>query len=735
MSAAVVLVFAGAPFCTQARPKPNIVHIMVDDLGWQDIASHKIEGEPVYETPHLDRLTREGRRFTEAYSPAPTCAPSRVAFLRGQYPVHTGVYHVQGGRIPRPLSEQVPLLAPYYIYGLPVGEPMIPELLKQAGYVSAHIGKWHAGGKSAGYPFPMDQGFDFGHTEINGRTKTYPDPDLWKPEERYKNIWTGSWSAMHPDRLSDFATAEPSDPYQVDAEGRPFDKTLDLALGFMSKHKDQPFFLNYATFYVHGPFGTRDRVRFEKYLDIMGYEFPDDPGPINSGQSGHSNPYYASMVDTVDWMIGQVIYYLEATDDPRNPGHKLIENTYVIVDSDNGGYIGQPAERITDNSPLRGGKMSNYEGGIRIPFIVRGPGIPAGTQTDAAINLIDLFPTFLEMADLEADPALQLDGVSILPVMQGEAEQVIRPDGSIRDTLYWFYPAEAHMSVVMRKGDWKLVNNLGVGYLGQHAGVSLQKGIELFRLSKDNGTSGDLGESRNLADQYPEKRDAMLAEMNTFMEGADVSMPYRNLSVATAEERAASPDVLGLGWEKDHVWVRLGSGAGQVDIVEAKLLYTLNPEPFDSTQGHREEWFPSPATIREGRVEARMPSGATHAVFCMRDANGFLVTSEPMPSFQEASYAVKDSELLADGFAYKPGLFALIELGREARASARKAGLDLSDLNAAMAEAQRQYAMEVIEEKAITDTIRALRAAIRNLDGTAEAKHPLINRFPTDPLF
>ena len=157
---AMVGVFAG--------PQPNIVHIMVDDLGWQDIASHKIDGKPVYETPNLDQLTQAGRRFTQAYSPAPTCAPSRVAFLRGQYPANTGVYHVMGGRIPRPLSKTVPKLSPYYIYGLPNEEPTIADVLKKAGYYTGHVAKWHAGGKSAGYPFPLDQGFDFGFSEKNG---------------------------------------------------------------------------------------------------------------------------------------------------------------------------------------------------------------------------------------------------------------------------------------------------------------------------------------------------------------------------------------------------------------------------------------------------------------------------------------------------------------------------------------------------------------------------------------
>jgi len=723
------------PSAASAFPRPNIVHIMVDDLGWQDIASHKIGGDAIYETPHLDRLTREGRRFTDAHSPAPTCAPSRVSFLRGQYPVNTGVYHVMGGRIPRPISKAVPHLAPYYIYGLPVEEPTIAEILKDAGYVTGHVGKWHAGGKSAGYPFPPDQGFDFGHTEVMGQRKICNDPDLWRPEDRIKNNWAGSWAQMRPDRVSDFATDDPSDPYQLDEDGRPFDKPLDMVLGFMDKYKDRPFFMNYCPFYVHGPFGTRDRKRLELYCQKMGFDFPTDPGTINPGMTGQSNPYYASMVDTLDWMIGEVVTYLEETDDPRNPGHKLIDNTYIIVDSDNGGYIGAPKEWITDNSPLRSGKMSSYEGGIRIPFIVRGPGVEAGSSCDATINLIDLFPTFMEMAGAQTDADLELDGCNILPLIHGSSDQVIQADGSVRDTLYWFYPAESHMTVVMRKGDWKLVNNLGVGYLGKHAGVDKQSGLELFRFSNEDGSAGDLGERENLASQYPERRDAMLAEMNAFLTASKVTMPYRNLKAASAEEQAASPAVLELGTDEDRVWVKFETGATQADIVEAQFIYTLNPEPFDTTKGRREEWFPAPAKIGPGRVDAVMPPGATHGLFCMRDANGFLVTSEPMPDLQEANYGVKDTDLLENGFAYKPGLYALMQLGKQAQAAANKAGVETDPLQVALATAQQLYADETFNELAVIDAIRTLRAAIRNQKDAPQAKHPLINRFPTDPLF
>ena len=793
--------FCCTPSISTAAPRPNIVHIMVDDLGWQDVASHKLDGKPIYETPHLDRLTRDGRRFTNAYSPAPSCAPSRVAFLRGQHPVNTGVYHVSGGRIPRPWHPSSPAVCPYYRYGLPVEEPMIPEALKKAGYITGHVGKWHAGGKSAGYPFPLDQGFDFGFTEKNGRQKYYNDPDLWSPEDGNRNQFFGSWGRMKPDRLTEFATSAPDDPYQLNEDGRPFDKPHDLAMGFMDKYKDRPFFLNYCPYYVHGPIQSRDRVRFEHYLKKMGHEFPTDAGPIYHELDGQMNPYYASMVDTVDWMIGDVISYLEATDDPRNPGHKLIDNTYIIVDSDNGGVI-----PYTDNAPLRGGKQNTWEGGVRIPFLVRGPRVPAGSVCDTPINLIDLFPTFMTMAGMEVPNAiaslsragtlpagpdsptagkvfrptkdrdavdLDLDGCNILPLIHGTSDKAVYPDGEERESIFWFFPWDAHMSAAMRKGEWKLVNHYGIPR-GQNA-----KPVQLFRLYAQDGSTSDLSEAQNVAEQYPEICNAMLAELNNFIASSGVPVPHKNLAASSvpAEHRAASPAILERGSDKDRVWAtfetgtpsaasagsgQAGSGQeGKAEIVEAQLLYTLNPKPLDSTRGSREEWFAAPATIREGRVEATMPPGATHAIFSMVDANGYLLHSETMPAVCDVGHQTHDSTILKNGYAYKPGLFALIKLGERARKSAEKSGRDVSALKEALNAAKRAYetvgegredfpsygdgggqvgretfpaSVDIMDEMHC-DAIRALRAAIRNQKGATEAKHPLINRFPTEPLF
>ncbi len=197
----------------------------------------------------------------------------------------------------------------------------------------------------------------------------------------------------------------------------------------------------------------------------------------------------------------------------------------------------------------------------------------------------------------------------------------------------------------------------------------------------------------------------------------------------------ASPRPIAIGWrppnqskrvhqrssvlapQHDRVWVTFETGKGKVAITEAKFLYTLSPRWMDSTRGHREEWFSAAATIQDGRVTAIMPPGATHGAFCLRDANDFLITSESMPSFQEISHGTTDTKILENGFAYKPGLFALIKLGEQARNSAKKANLDTTVLEAAIASARQAHESEDDSDVLHCNAIRMLRVAIRSQEG------------------
>ncbi|MDF7823601.1 sulfatase [Pontiellaceae bacterium B12227] len=724
----LVLIPVGLAVGVWAAPQPNIVHILVDDLGWQDIVCFDVDGETWLETPNLDRLAKRGRKFMQAYSPAPTCAPSRAAYISGQYPVHTGIYHVYGGKLPRAWYEGHAKITshinPFYPYRLPLTENTIAKELQKAGYFTGHVGKWHLGGRSNGYPFPVNYGFDFGYmSDPDSSTLYYNDPDIWGSKKDGAKVFNGLAATMKPDRLSDFATDSPNDPYRLDDDGRPFDKPLDTALGFIKKHKDKPFFLNYCTYYVHGPIQARNRERFEYYCKKMGMAVPTDPGPVNDKSPGAPNPYYATMIDTLDWMVGQVIKVLETTGDPRNPGHKLIENTYIMISSDNGGLLGY-GDTVTCNAPLRGGKQHLHEGGIRIPFIVSGPSVPEDSTCDTPISLIDLYPTMLAMAGQPPSKNPKLDGVNIFPLMTGQSSQAIAPDGSVRDALYFYFPNYHTAGSAIRKGNWKAVRNLAPG-------VNSNPEVELFRLYNDDGSVADLGEANNLAAEMPELSNRLLAELDEFMTAAKITKPYKDpKGVTPAPGQDKVPSVLARAAKGSRIWVDVETGAEKSPIVDAKLLYTVNGSYLEQTKGRREMWFEASATIDGCRIEGVVPPGTTHAAFCMVDKEGFLIMSEELPSNQKVSMGKADTTYLVDGYAFRPGLFALIELGEQAVAELKHSGKSNPALQNEIKRAKAVYAKGKASDMEYCDTIRALRGSIRDLKGTvSQADNYHLNLF------
>ena len=274
------------------------------------------------------------------------------------------------------------------------------------------------------------------------------------------------------------------------------------------------------------------------------------------------------------------------------------------------------------------------------------------------------------------------------------------------------------MSSAIRSGDWKLVRGYG-SWLGGNA----DEDVKLFRLYQD-GAPNDIGEAQDVSRQYPEIRNRLLADLEERIAAAGQSVPHQNATGqgVNAGLLAQMPAVLGLGSEGDRVWVDLESGEGKAQIEKAQLLYTLNPPQMDTIRGHREEWLPAPAKVHQGRVEARMPPGATHAVFSMVDRNGFLITSEPMPAVTDVGHHVLDSTLVDNGFAFKPGLYALIQLGDAAKSSAG----NTTALNGALAAAKTAYAAGELSDDAYCDVIRSLRAAIRNQTGAPQAQHSLL---------
>ncbi len=721
-----------------SAPQPNIVHILTDDLGWQDVACYyraEQGKESIYETPNMDRMAKDGMRFMQAYSPAPTCAPSRAAYLSGRTTLRTGVYHVLGGWPVRARTANHKYIDPAYSGRLPMDAPTIANALKDSGYVTAHIQKMHVGGIHHGFPGPLDYGFDFSWT--TGARMRYNDAELWDPSDKKRADYHGIWAPLKPRHTNFPSSRDPNAPYALDEDDRPFDSVVDLAVRWMNKvHDDgKPFFVNFCPSFVHGPIATRDRKRLEHYCKKMGYEFPTDAGRLSDKTKGQINPYYAAMIDSLDWQIGQLIAFLEATDDPRNPGHKLIDNTYIMVSSDNGGAVHAGTitgmEACADNSPLRDGKKSMFEGGLRIPFIIQGPGIDAGSVNQTPINLIDMLPTYVAMAGQNDWKDLDVDGCNVLPVMLGEQQEVLQANGRVRDTMLYSFPIEHIGSSVIRKGDWKLILN----HVQEMNGLPQ---VQLYRINNADGSACDLSETNNLAESHPEKAKALREELEAWLKKYESPLPYKNAQLANNPLPGTEnvPAVVEKTSDGSTIRVRVETGADKARIVEARLIYTTNGSDELRTNKHYEEWFPAPATVLVDGAEAVVPPGMTHGILYLRDENGFMVASESMePRMTPGSDIwAKGTEFIQDGYAYRPGLVALIETGRSAQKKANnwrkrllRSDQDVSDLAQALAAAE-QVAAQPVEEKTYAQAMRDLRNAIRELD-VPEARLDVLNQF------
>ena len=322
------------------------------------------------------------------------------------------------------------------------------------------------------------------------------------------------------------------------------------------------------------------------------------------------------MVEMLDYYVGQLVKELETTDDPRWPGHKLIENTYLIFTSDNGGMEGHPGEIITDNFPLDRGKISIMEGGTRVPLIITGPGIKAGIESDVMINGLDFYPTILSLTGTPMPKGKPLDGLNLAPLLKGDPTDpflVKTASGKPRDTMVWHFPNSVALESSIRRGDYKLVRNY----------TPTGEKLELFRLYKtENGTSKrvDIEEQKNLAAAHPKKAAALNEKLTAALTEMKASYPYLNpnykRSLANKEKvpTVTSHKLSG----NTATFVFKNNGA---KVTRANLLYTDNG-------GHRyEEWYRTPATLNsDGTVTAILPKGTTHYLINLIDENNFLVS-------------------------------------------------------------------------------------------------------------
>jgi arylsulfatase A-like enzyme len=592
---------------------PNIVIFLADDLGWQDTKLNDVGANCPWETPNVERLAARGMNFPQAYSPAPTCTPTRVALLTGKHSVRTGVTHVSGGQPPIGRAADTHM-DPFYPARMEVSEVTIANALRDYGYRTGHVGKWHVAVNHNAYPGPLDQGFS------------------WSSRAR------GVTRGMSPDRLSEFATDAPGDPYRLDADGRPFDQTTEDALTFMELNKEYPFFLYLAHWMVHTPIQTRDRALLQYYCDKLGIPFPTDPKAITT--PGQTNPYYGAMVDTLDWSLGKVLDYLMATDDPRNPGHKLIDNTYLVFSSDNGGAVRSGQEIITSNAPLSKGKTSAREGGIRVPFVIAGPGIAANAKSQELLNLLDLYPTILTLTGAPGDPDqnAQFDGVDLSSHLFGASPWIAQADGTRRDTLYWHYPHILELHSAIRKGDFKLLKNYATN------------DYNLFRLYHSDGRRADWEEANDLAGDpaYAAVRDDLAADLEAFLVSLGAAYPHQNpdySQAATLPGFNRMPRFVVKGYEPrtGEAYALYETGSDKAPVERVYMLYTLNGGHPD------EEWFQVEAQLdrTRRRASAVLPAGATHFLFNLVDRNNFLVSTDKM-RYQETASPLVSSPVVSE---------------------------------------------------------------------------------------
>ncbi len=429
-----------------AAQRPNVVLIVVDDLGWTDLACY---GSDLYQTPHIDRLARDGMRFTQAYSACTVCSPTRASLLTGKYPARLHITDWIPGQMPA----NPKMLVPNWTKYLPLTETTIARVLQSAGYTTASIGKWHLGNEET---YPQQHGFD-----LNIAGTSAPAPPSYFAPWKIATLSEGVDGEYLTDRLA------------------------EEAVSFVERSKDQPFFLYWPHFCVHTPIqGRADLV--EKYRAIP------------RGKLRHQNAVYAAMVESVDQAVGKLRRKLKELN--------LDRRTIIIFTSDNGGRV-----PTTSNHPLRVGKGSCYEGGIRVPLIVHWPGVTrAASQCETPAISADLYPTLLEMIGLEDAAGHRSDGVSLVPLLR-ETGQLAR------DALFWHYPHHQHYQQggampygAIREGDFKLIEFYDDARL------------ELYNLRED------ISEQLNLVVRMPQKARQLQQRLAAWRKEVGAQMPTPN---------------------------------------------------------------------------------------------------------------------------------------------------------------------------------------------------------------
>ena len=605
----LLFIFSLASLADNRPTKPNVLLILTDDLGWQDVKCYDIDEPSPMETPNIDSLAKQGVKFWQAYAPAPTCAPSRCAIMSGNHPARAQKTHVVGGAPPTPNHKYGwTMMAPWYSGRMPANEKTIARVLKTNGYVTGHSGKWHMAIDHHAFPQPEDQGFD------------------WTRSSR------GARSGM-PNRVEGFASSQAKDPFRLDENGYPYHQTSEDALTFLKENHHKPFFLYYATWLVHTPIHTRSEQLLEKYCKKLGVKRPTDKSGWT--MKGQTNPFYCAMVEELDYHMGKVFKYLKTTNDPRWPGHKLIENTYIIFTSDNGGMEGHPGEIITDNYPLDRGKISAMEGGTRVPLIITGPGIQKGVESDVMVNGLDFYPTLLTLTGTPQPKQKNLDGSDLSELLLRDPinpDLVKDKDGRTRDTMIWHFPHSVALESTIRVGGYKLVRNYNHRY---DKGTTELELYHLYEKVKDRQVRVDIEEANNLASSKPDLAKELNNKLSSILQEMDASYPYYNPQAnKVGADKKMVPKVNSHKRVNDQVVFQyIENGA---KVIRGDLIYTLNG-------GNRyEEWDRLKAGKKNNReIRFTLPSGTTHYFLNLIDENNFLVSYPATPDYSELSKTKK----------------------------------------------------------------------------------------------
>ncbi len=456
--------------CEAAPQHPNILFILVDDLGIKDLGCY---GSSFYESPNIDALAASGVRFLNAFSTCPVCSPSRASIMTGKYPTRLGITDW----IPGMKNRGKKLLAPKIPHQLPLEEVTIAEALKKGGYATGFFGKWHLGGEGF---YPNNQGFD---VNVGGC-------EWGSPHKGYYSPW-------HIVTLKD----GPKGEYLTDRIGDEAVKFLDQTAG-----KGKPFFLFLSFYAVHAP--TQPCKRFlpkftKKAAALPKLSTKKESEPEGRGKTKlrQDNPAYATQVAVMDENVGKVLKKINELG--------LTDNTFVVFTSDNGGLATLKRLAPTSNAPYRAGKGWCYDGGIRVPLIIKWPGVTKpGSKCSATVIGCDFYPTLLSVAGLPLMPKQHRDGVNLVPLLKGKTKKLDR------DAIFWHYP-HYHGSTwtpggAMLKDGWKLVEFFEDGH------------VELYN------TNNDIGEREELSKKYPEKVQEMLTELKKWQETTGAKMPTPN---------------------------------------------------------------------------------------------------------------------------------------------------------------------------------------------------------------